>query len=108
PFLLCEDTSVIGAPFFLMERRHGIVVRRDLPDEIGDNFDTRRRVGESVVDTLVALHAVDIESSGLSNIGKPAGFVERQVIGWTKRWERSKTSDLKEFDETTQWLSSHL
>lgn len=108
PFLLCEDTSVIGAPFYLMERRRGIVVRRDLPDEIGDDLDLRRRVGESVVDTLVSLHAVDIEKNGLANIGKPIGFVERQVTGWTKRWERSKTTDVKEFDETAAWLIAHL
>ena len=108
PFLLCEDTTVIGAPFYLMERRHGIVVRRDLPDEIGDNHGLRRRIGESVVDTLVSLHAVDIEKNGLSGIGKPAGFVERQVTGWAKRWERSKTTDLREFDETAAWLIAHL
>ncbi len=108
PFLLCEDTEVIGAPFYLMERRRGIVVRRDLPDEIGEDRDLRRRVGESMVDTLAALHAVDIEKHGLISIGKPAGFVERQVTGWSKRWERAKTSEIPELDEVAGWLIAHL
>jgi aminoglycoside phosphotransferase (APT) family kinase protein len=108
PFLLCEDTEVIGAPFYLMERRRGIIVRRDLPDEIGENFDLRRRVGENLVETLAALHAVDIEKHGLTSIGKPAGFVERQVTGWSKRWERAKTIDLPEFNEVAAWLVKHL
>ncbi len=108
PFLLCEDTEVIGAPFYLMERRRGIIVRRDLPDEIGDDLNLRRRVGENLVDTLAALHAVNIQKHGLTSIGKPAGFVERQVTGWSKRWERAKTSEIQEFNEVAAWLLKHL
>ena len=108
PFLLCEDTEVIGAPFYLMERRRGIIVRRDLPDEIGDDLDLRRRVGENLVDTLAALHAVNIEKHGLTSIGKPVGFVERQVTGWSKRWERAKTSEIRELNEVAAWLLKHL
>src|SRR5262245_33387576 len=94
PYLLCEDTNVIGAPFYLMERRCGLVVRYKVPEEIGDDLALRRRVSEGLIDTLAALHAVDIEKHGLTNIGKPVGFVRRQVEGWAGRWERSKTSDL--------------
>lgn len=108
PYLLCEDTSVIGAPFYLMERRRGVVVRQSIPPEIGDNLDLRRRVSESLVDTLADLHAVDIQSTGLVNLGKPAGFVKRQVEGWAGRWERSKTADLKEMNETAEWLIERL
>ncbi len=108
PYLLCEDTSVIGAPFYLMERRRGLVVRYKVPEEIGDDLALRRRVSESLIDTLAALHAVDIEKHGLTNIGKPVGFVRRQVEGWAGRWERSKTSELAEMTALAAWLSAHL
>ncbi len=108
PYLLCEDSSVIGAPFYLMERRRGIVVRQTIPDEIGDDLNLRSKISESLVDTLVEMHAVEIQTTGLINIGKPAGFVKRQVEGWAGRWERSKTTELSEMTETARWLIERL
>jgi aminoglycoside phosphotransferase (APT) family kinase protein len=108
PYLLCEDTAVIGAPFYLMERRRGLVVRHQIPAEIGDDLALRRQVSESLVDTLAALHAVDIEKHDLAKLGKPLGFVKRQVDGWGGRWERSKTTDLPEMTALARWLSDHL
>ena len=108
PILLCEDPSIIGVPFYLMERRRGFIVRSSVPQEIGGNLAVRRRLSETVVDALVALHAVDIYSTGIVNIGKPEGFVSRQVRGWADRWERSKTSDLTEMDEVISWLRERV
>jgi aminoglycoside phosphotransferase (APT) family kinase protein len=108
PILLCEDASVIGAPFYLMERRSGLIVRNRIPHEIGDDPEQRRRVSEAVVDTLAALHAVDIYSTGLAKIGKPTGFVERQVRGWTERWVRSKTSEVPAMDQVARWLADWI
>jgi aminoglycoside phosphotransferase (APT) family kinase protein len=108
PVLLCEDASVIGVPFYLMERRRGFIVRFDLPAQFTESVDLRRRLSEAVVDTLVALHAVDIQSSGIVQIGKPAGFVPRQVRGWTDRWRRSQTGELTEMDQVVQWLVERL
>jgi aminoglycoside phosphotransferase (APT) family kinase protein len=108
PYLLCEDASIIGVPFYLMERRRGLVIRRDIPKEIGDDFDMRRRVSLAMVDTLAALHSVDIYSTGLINIGKPVGFVTRQVRGWTDRWHRSMTSEVNEIDEVIRWLADRI
>ncbi len=108
PFHLCEDASVIGVPFYLMERRRGLVIRRETPPEIGDSLDLRRRVSESVVDTLTALHRVDIHSTGLDSIGKPVGFVTRQVRGWAERWQRAKTTEIKEIDEVIEWLQQRI
>jgi aminoglycoside phosphotransferase (APT) family kinase protein len=108
PYVLCEDAAVIGAPFYLMERRRGIVVRQSIPPEIGEDLALRRKISESLVDTLADLHAVDIQSTGLVNIGKPAGFVRRQVEGWAKRWERSKTTELMEMTEAARWLIERL
>lgn len=108
PYLLCEDSSIIGAPFYLMERRRGIVIRRDIPPEIGDNLELRRKVSQSMVDTLADLHSVDIYSTGLVSIGKPVGFVTRQVRGWSERWQRAKTSEVPEVDEVVRWLGERI
>lgn len=108
PYLLCEDTEVIGAPFYLMERRRGLVVRQTVPPEIGDDMSLRHKVSESLVDTMADLHAIDIQATGLINIGKPIGFVKRQVEGWAGRWERSKTTELSEMTEAARWLIERL
>jgi aminoglycoside phosphotransferase (APT) family kinase protein len=108
PYLLCEDTAIIGVPFYLMERRRGFVIRREMPAEIEDSLDLRRSISESLVDTLAALHRVDIHPTGLAGIGKPVGFVTRQVRGWADRWLRSKISEVPEIDEIIAWLLDRL
>lgn len=108
PILLCEDVSVIGVPFYLMERRSGVIVRSSVPPAIGDNNSVRRAVSAAVIETLVKLHAVDIQESGIVKLGKPIGFVGRQVDGWAKRWDRSKTGELQQMEEVIQWLRERL
>ena len=108
PILLCEDVDVIGVPFYLMERRRGIIVRSSIPPAIGDDTGVRRRVSEAVVKTLVKLHAVEIQESGIVQLGKPIGFVGRQIEGWAKRWERSKTGELPQMEEVILWLRGRL
>jgi aminoglycoside phosphotransferase (APT) family kinase protein len=108
PYLLCEDPSIIDAPFYLMERRYGLIIREDIPKEIGNDLTLRRLVSEAIIDTLAALHSIDIYSSGLVALGKPAGFVTRQVQGWTRRWHRAKTSDVPELDEVARWLADRI
>src|SRR6476661_5192828 len=107
PFLLCEDTAIIGSVFYAMERRRGIVVRAEEPPPLASPA-ARRRVSEAMIDTLADLHAIDVAANGLSTLGKPAGFVERQVRGWSERWLRSKTTPLAEMDALSQWLREHL
>ncbi len=108
PVLLCEDLTVIGVPFYLMERRLGFIVRSELPDELERVPALRRRLSENVVDTLVALHNVDIHSSGMISMGKPVGFVGRQVRGWAERWQRAKTSELPDMDQVIEWLVNRI
>lgn len=109
PFLFCDDTSVLGAPFFVMERRRGLVIRKEMPSAYLNRPDLYRRLSEAMVDTLVALHAVDYRAVGLETLGKPEGFVERQVNGWIKRWERVKTAhEIPLMDELGRWLLAHL
>ncbi len=107
PYLLCEDLDVIGSVFYAMERRQGLVVRAEEPPELA-NPAARRRLSEAMIDTLADLHAIDVTAQGLSTLGKPAGFVERQVRGWSERWHRSKTTPLPEMDALADWLRAHL
>lgn len=107
PIVACEDPDVIGAPFYLMERKHGVVIRTGMPPA----YDTpagRRKVGEEMVDALVELHAVDWQAAGLT--GKPEGYLPRQVKRWSSQWEhtRPRTRDLPGLDEVTRWLQAHL
>lgn len=106
-FVLCEDASVIGAPFFVMERRHGIVVRRTMPEEIADDPSVRRRVGEAAIDALADLHAVPV-AGPVAALGKPEGFVARQIHGWAERWQRAKTDDLPAMEELAAWLAARI
>jgi aminoglycoside phosphotransferase (APT) family kinase protein len=101
---LCEDPSVIGAVFFLMERRRGVILRDYVPPEINDP----RAISETFVDCQARLHAIDIRTSNLVHLGKPDGFVERQVRGWADRWNRAKTEELGEMDRVIQWLIDEL
>src|SRR3954465_10690592 len=107
PYLLCDDLSVIGSVFYAMERRRGLVVRGEEPAALAQPH-ARRRLSEAVDDTLADLHAIDVQAHGLGALGKPAGFVERQVRGWSDRWHRSQTTPLPEMDALADWLRDHL
>ncbi len=108
PVLLCEDPAVIGAVFYVMERRRGLVVRREMPVEFAGDPENPGRISEAMVDTLADLHAIDVEKSGVIGIGKPQGFVERQVAGWTDRWQRAKTSDVPAIARVVDWLRARI
>jgi len=108
PFLLCEDPSVLGTTFYVMERRNGLVVRRDEPESLAGNPVARRMASEAIVDALARLHAVDVSTGAVATLGKPEGFVARQVRGWTERWERAKTEEVRELDELGAWLAANM
>ncbi|HYM09592.1 MAG TPA: phosphotransferase family protein [Bryobacterales bacterium] len=112
PCLLCEDTGVLGAPFYLMERRCGLVVRRELPPELASQspevLTLRRSVSEAVVDTLADLHAINIYERGLTGLGKPDGMLVRHIRGWIRRWEAAKTREIPAMDGLAIWLFKRL
>ena len=103
-FHLCEDPSVLGAVFFLMERRHGLILRDDIPPQLARVANYPQQVSEAFVDCLVKLHAIDVSQAGLIALGKPEGFLERQVQGWTERWSRAKTDEMPTMDYVIRWL----
>ncbi len=106
--LLCDDPSIIGSAFFLMERRRGLVIRDAVPPELAANPDHARAISEALIDCLVRLHAIDVTQPGLRDLGKPEGFVERQVRGWAERWRRAQTDPLPHMDRVIAWLGDRL
>lgn len=101
--LLCEDSSVIGAPFVLMERVDGVVLR-DAQQIRGYDADRLVAASEQLVDVLLRLHALDPYEIGLSDYGRPEGFLERNVRRWQKQWEASRTRDLPTLDDVIERL----
>ena len=106
----CDDPAVIGAPFFLMERVEGIILRRLLSAGAGavPAPSRLRALSEATVDALAELHAVDPAAAGLGDLGRPAGYAARQVGGWTERWRRAATGPVPEVDRAAAWLAEHL
>jgi len=104
----CEDEAVIGAPFLIMERCRGLVVRDAMPARFAGDRDAPQRMSRALVDTLAAFHAVDYEAIGLSELGRPAGFIQRQVKGWWRRWGAAAADDDPRVKQIYRWLADHL
>jgi aminoglycoside phosphotransferase (APT) family kinase protein len=100
--------DVLGAPFYLMERRRGVILRKDLPPALAADHARVRRVCELLVDALVDLHAVDYGAAGLHDFGKPEGYIQRQVTGWTERYTKSQTDDIPAVTEVAAWLADNM
>lgn len=109
-YLLCEDDAVIGAPFFIMERKGGVVVRETVPPRFGggDDPEANRALSTVVIDTLAEFHAVDPAECDLGDLGHPPGFLERQVHGWLNRWERASHAPNPLADEVGRWLAETM
>jgi aminoglycoside phosphotransferase (APT) family kinase protein len=108
PYFFCEDESVIGAPFYVMERRTGEVLDDSFPEGVEPGEELCRGSSRTVVDRLVELHAVDVREAGLEDLGKPDGFLQRQTEGWISRYEKAKTDEITEVEPLTGWLSSGI
>lgn len=106
PLLYCDDESVIGAPFYLMERVRGVILRKRQQE--GLTPEVMRRLSEATIDNLAQVHAVDLAAAGLQTLGKPEGYVSRQVEGWTQRYENASTDEISEIDQAARWLHQHL
>ncbi|HSU79350.1 MAG TPA: phosphotransferase family protein [Candidatus Angelobacter sp.] len=108
PYIYTEDETIIGKPFFIMERRRGVVLDTDFPNGYRPMPNDGERLSGRMVEQLVALHKLDLEESGLHTIGHPDGFLERQVHGWIGRYERSKTEVLPEVDALHGWMKATI
>ena len=106
--LYCDDVTVLGAPFYLMKPIHGVIIRRDPPASLGFTAEIARRLSESFVDNLARLHSLDYQSIGLGDLGKPEGYLERQVRGWTERYYGSRTHEFPEVERIVSWMQAHM
>jgi aminoglycoside phosphotransferase (APT) family kinase protein len=100
----CQDPDVMGKPFFVIERRHGHVVRSAWPDPLVNDSALQKNVAMSLVDALAGLHTVDPGTVGLSDLGRPDGFVERQIAGWTRRWHDAATRPVPDMESVSDLL----
>ncbi|MCT1514449.1 phosphotransferase family protein [Dietzia cercidiphylli] len=103
----CDDQSVIGSDFYVMERLEGTILRKDIPRELRSDRATIRRLSERAVDALVDLHAVDVRAAGLDDLDRGEGYVRRQVEGWSARYRRARTPDVPDFAPVMKWLDAN-
>ncbi len=108
PLLYCNDLSVMNAPFYLMERVKGVVLRSQAPEELNLTPETMRRLSEAFINNFADIHRLDYTEAGLVNLGKPQGYIQRQISGWTQRYFKAKTDEIPEVEQVAAWLAEHL
>lgn len=108
PLIYCGDESVLGAPFYVMERLKGVILRAAVPEGLELPPALMRSLSENFVHNLVKIHAVDYEAAGLGDLGRPAGYVTRQIEGWTKRYHNARTDDIPDIERIVAWLAEHM
>lgn len=108
PYLFCNDPEIMDVPFYVMERRKGLVLDHTFPQDTEATPELCQRISETVVDTLVGIHAIDWQAAGLAPFGHPTGFLERQLTGWIERYGRSRTPESPDVTALTAWLVEHI
>lgn len=105
PLLYCPDEGVMGAPFYVMERLEGVILRTQPPE--GTTPELMRGISHALVDALVELHSLDYQQAGLGDLGRPQGYVERQVSGWVQRYQNARTDTIPGLERAMEWLAAH-
>jgi aminoglycoside phosphotransferase (APT) family kinase protein len=108
PLIYCPDESIIGSEFYLMERRKGLIIRGKSPESLENSKELQQAVCGNFIENLAELHALDYKEIGFENFGKPEGYAQRQVEGWTRRYFNAKTDDWRELEKTIRWLNSNI
>lgn len=108
PLHYSEDERVLGAPFYVMERVAGVILRDRPPAGLSLDASTMRRLSEAFIDALAELHALDYRAAGLAELGRPEGYVTRQVAGWTRRWQAARTGEQTDVEALAAWLAAHV
>lgn len=107
PLIYCEDETIIGAPFYVMERIKGVILRYQMPPEMYPREKQMEQIARSWLDTLMELHEVDYEGAGLGDLGRPQGYVGRQISGWGKRYLAAKTDEVPNLERAFKWLETN-
>jgi aminoglycoside phosphotransferase (APT) family kinase protein len=108
PLLYCDDETVLGAPFYVMERLTGVILRPMMPPAMIPAPPLMGRIAASFARNFAALHAVDIDAAGLAGIGRPEGYIQRQITGWTGRYHKARTDDIPEMERVAAWLAGQM
>ena len=108
PVVYSDDLSIMGCPFYVMERVSGVILRPYMPKEMSPSPELMGGIATAWLDTLVELHQVDFENTGLGELGRPEGYVQRQVEGWGKRYFNAKTDEVPKLENALKWLESNL
>jgi len=108
PLLFCENPEVLGADFYIMERVHGVILRPKMPKEMHPEPALMGKIGMALIDDFVKLHALEYEEIGLGTLGKPEGYVKRQIEGWTRRYHKAKTDEIPGMEALAKWLADHM
>ncbi|WP_027881229.1 phosphotransferase family protein [Meiothermus rufus] len=106
PVLYCPDEGVMGAPFYLMERLQGVILRNEPLESLTPP--RMRQLSLAALEALVELHALDYRQAGLADLGKPEGYVRRQVEGWSQRYQNARTEHIPGMERAMAWLAEHL
>ncbi|WP_338871594.1 phosphotransferase family protein [Spirosoma sp. SC4-14] len=107
PILYCEIDAILGTPFYIMERVSGIILRAPMAPSLKLSPERMRQLSEALVDNLTTIHVLDIVETGLIQLGKPEGYVQRQVEGWIKRYRNAQTDNIAAMDAVGEWLVTH-
>jgi aminoglycoside phosphotransferase (APT) family kinase protein len=107
PILRCDDPAVIGAPFYLMERVSGIILRNRVPEGLELTPERMRAVCHGLVDAMVELHGIDYRAAGLDGLAHPRGYVERQVTGWAERYHSARTDEVEGMERAAEWMAAN-
>ncbi len=108
PIIHCEDENIIGSPFYMMTRLKGIILRNKIPEGMDLSEEKFRNLSISTVETMAQLHTINLKETGLISFGKPEGYIQRQVEGWTKRYYKSQTDDIREMDILGNWMKDNM
>jgi aminoglycoside phosphotransferase (APT) family kinase protein len=104
----CQEEAVLGAPFYVMERVEGVILRPGLKPEQSPEAPVMAAIARSLVATLAELHGVDVAAAGLEDLGRPEGYARRQIEGWTKRYGAARTDEIPEMEQVAAWLASRV
>ena len=105
--LYSDDESILGAPFYIMDRVQGYIIRPNIQQQNAPSKEVIKKISNSLVETLVELHSVDIKQAHLQDLGQIDGYVKRQVEGWTKRYFHSKTDSIRDMEFVATWLNEN-
>jgi len=108
PILFCEDEKIVGSPFYIMERVKGIILRNKIPKGLDLTPNHFKKLSTQIIENLVDLHNLELEKSNLISLGKPDGYVQRQVEGWSKRYIKAETDEISSMNLAMEWMQSNM